>query len=151
MKKVECIHETLKHIRKVGTLMVQIINRAFERALVHDDSKLREPELTLFNRYTPKLKLTDYGSEEYYDILKKMAPALKYHYTSNSHHPEHYEKGIKDMNLVDILEMLCDWMASSERHDTGDIYKSLEHNQTRFGYSDDVKAILWNTIKYMGW
>ena len=31
------------------------------------------------------------------------------------------------------------------RHDDGDILKSIELNQERFGYSDEIKHILINT------
>lgn len=53
------------------------------------------------------------------------------------------------MTLIDLLEMLCDWKASSERHTDGDIYRSIEINQSRFGYSDELKTILKNTIDYL--
>ena len=50
------------------------------------------------------------------------------------------------MNLVDLLEMACDWMAAAERHADGDVLKSIEINQKRFGYSDELKRILLNTV-----
>ena len=53
------------------------------------------------------------------------------------------------MNLVDLIEMICDWKAASERHADGDIYKSIEINQKRFGYSDELKQILKNTIEIL--
>ena len=53
------------------------------------------------------------------------------------------------MNLIDLLEMICDWKASSERHADGDIFKSIEINQKRFGYSDDLKNILMNTATFL--
>jgi hypothetical protein len=37
-----------------------------------------------------------------------MAPALKHHYENNRHHPEHFKNNIDDMNLIDLIEMLCD-------------------------------------------
>lgn len=68
---------------------------------------------------------------------------------NNRHHPEHFVNGMNDMNLIDLIEMICDWKASSERHADGDIYKSIEINQKRFGYSDDVKSLLKNTVDYL--
>ena len=55
------------------------------------------------------------------------------------------------MNLIDVIEMLCDWKAATMRHADGDIKKSIEINQKRFGYSDELKAILLNTIEFMHW
>lgn len=57
----------------------------------------------------------------------------------------------KNMNLIDIIELIADWKAATMRHNTGDIMKSIEINQKRFGYSDDIKQLLINTIKDMGW
>jgi hypothetical protein len=50
------------------------------------------------------------------------------------------------MTLVDVMEMLVDWKAASERHDDGDIERSLEINEDRFGLSPQLVAILYNTI-----
>ena len=75
-----------------------------------------------------------------------MKPALDSHYADNPHHPEHYDNGIKDMDLVDLIEMICDWKSATLRHNDGDIYKSIELNQKRFGYSDELKQIFKNTV-----
>lgn len=50
------------------------------------------------------------------------------------------------MSKIDLLEMLCDWKAATLRHNDGDIRKSVEINQERFGYSDELKQILLNTL-----
>lgn len=56
------------------------------------------------------------------------------------------ELGISGMSLLDLVEMLCDWKAATLRHNDGDIRKSIEINQKRFGYSDELKRILLNTL-----
>jgi len=45
-----------------------------------------------------------------------MKPAIEHHYKNNRHHPEHFNNGIDEMNLVDLIELLCDWKAASERN-----------------------------------
>jgi hypothetical protein len=57
------------------------------------------------------------------------------------------EWGISGMTLLDLTEMLCDWKAATLRHNDGDIRKSIEINQKRFGYSDELKRILLNTLR----
>ena len=54
--------------------------------------------------------------------------------------------GLEGMNLLDLIEMLCDWKAATLRHNDGDMLKSLEINAKRFGYSDELKQIFKNTI-----
>lgn len=139
--------DTQKHIKRVANLIDKINYNLFLRSVNHDKSKLHTPEKKIFDEYTPKLKKTTYGSEEYNRYLKEMQIALSHHYKENSHHPEHYENGIRDMNLVDIVEMLCDWKAASERHENGSIKQSIEFNQKRFNYSDDLKQIFLNTLE----
>lgn len=144
--------ETLEHISEVQKKLLTIISKLQIRAFNHDKTKLLEPEKSIFDIYTPKLKETTYGSKEYEDNLKNMKNGLDHHYSKNRHHPEHFSKsanGLKYMNLIDITEMLCDWLAATKRHNDGNIYKSIEQNQKRFGYSDELKNILFNTIEMM--
>lgn len=61
------------------------------------------------------------------------------------------EFGISGMNLIDLIEMLCDWKAATIRHNDGDIRKSIAINQKRFGYSDEMKRFMLNTVESFGW
>lgn len=61
------------------------------------------------------------------------------------------ETGVNGMSILDILEMLCDWKAAGERYKVGNIAESLAHNRERFGLSDQLYAILENTVKELGW
>ncbi len=81
--------------------------------------------------------------------MAEMKPAIDHHNSANRHHPEHFEGGIHEMNLIDLLEMMCDWKAATLRHNDGDIMKSIEINQKRFGYSDELAAILRNTANWL--
>jgi hypothetical protein len=139
--------DTLKHINRVRINIGIVVWNLIRRAVSHDEAKLHAPEKDFFDEYTPKLAGSTYGSDEYKKYLKGLKPALDHHYALNRHHPEHFENGIRGMNLVDILEMFCDWYAATKRHNNGDIMKSIEINQTRFDYSDDLKAVFENTCK----
>ncbi len=146
MDKFETMVQTYEHKRQVSWNITNIIHDLLLKSLLHDDSKLESPEVEIFAEYTPKLASTTYGSDEYKGYLKEMQVALNHHYASNQHHPEFYSEGINGMTLVDLIEMICDWVAATMRHDDGDIYKSLEINQKRFGYSDELKQIFKNTV-----
>lgn len=143
--------DTKSHIRAVRTLMREMQGRLDERAWGHDDSKLESPEKELFDKYTPLLKGATYGSDRYKQYLKEMGVALEHHYMRNSHHPEHYANGVEDMSLLAIAEMFCDWKAATLRHADGDIMKSIELNQERFGLSNQLRRIFENTVKEMEW
>lgn len=140
---------TLAHIMRVRDLLNKMIIDLLDRGRKHDQSKLISPEVELFTEYTEKLATCTYGSDEYKTFLKEMAPALEHHYANNRHHPEHYPKGVNDMTLMDLVEMLCDWKASSERHNDGNILKSIEINMKRFEITPQLAGILTNTAKEM--
>lgn len=150
-KPYDSAQDVLEHIDRVKFYLDKIERCLHKRGIEHDKSKLSEPEKSIFDKLTPELKLLEYGSEEYKKSLEELKLALTHHYANNSHHPEYYVNGINGMNLLDILEMLCDWKASSERHITGNIEKSLKINKARFNISDQLYSILYNTAKEMGW
>jgi hypothetical protein len=138
--------ETYKHIHAVQGFLSRMIVDLLRRQQEHDQSKLASPEVEVFDEFTPKLADMTYGSDEYRACLAAMRPALDHHNAHNSHHPEHYPDGIRGMSLLDLLEMICDWKAASQRHADGDIRRSIEINQRRFGYSDELKQIFLNTL-----
>ena len=143
--------ETTKHILRVRDLLMEFREKLQQRGIDHDESKLQDPEKTGFDEMTAKLHGISYGSPEYKQMLADLKPSLDHHYANNSHHPENHENGLDGMDLLDIVEMLMDWKASTERHDDGDIHKSLEINKVRFKMSDQLYNILKNTIDNLNW
>lgn len=141
--------ETQKHISEVRRNIMLCIGELSERMTDHDQSKLEEPEASGFAKVTKNLKSLTYGSEEYKEQLKEMKPFLDYHYENNRHHPEFFINGIQGMTLIDILEMLMDWLAATKRHADGNIMESIIINQKRFGYSHELGHIFINTIEWI--
>ncbi len=139
--------ETLKHVNEVRSNIWTLIKELDERAKDHDASKFEEPERSVFAKNTPKLEVTEYGTPEYDDLLKEVQEAIDHHYSKNTHHPEHWPNGIEDMDLIDIVEMLCDWAAATKRNRNGNIHKSIERNQERFNISPQLSKIFENTVR----
>lgn len=138
--------ETIKHIHKVRELLYKMIEELDKRAREHDLSKLQSPEKEIFGEYTPELAKTEYNSPEYKELLKKVQVAIDHHYSKNSHHPQYYQNGINDMNLIDVLEMLCDWKAATERNKNGNIRTSIDQNAVRFNIDPQLIKVLHNTV-----
>lgn len=143
----KCLAETYKHIKRVGHFLGTFTTELLHRADVHDNSKLEEPELSGFALNTEKLGKVEYGSVEYKEMLKDLQPTIDHHYSRNRHHPEFHKDGINDMNLVDLIEMLSDWRAATERLRNGNIRKSIDVNAERYGLSPQLRRILENTVK----
>jgi hypothetical protein len=143
--------DTREHIETVRRLLGEAVGNLQYRRRVHDQSKLEEPELSVFNEYTPKLRDSTYGSDEYKQFLAEMGEGLRHHYAVNDHHPEHHPHGVKDMDLVQVIEMLADWKAATLRHADGDLARSIRQNADRFGYGEEFERLLVNTAKRFGW
>lgn len=145
--------ETYQHISHVRGYLLDCAVDLMRRAHEHDNSKLRPPEREAFDRSTARLKRLEYGSSEYEEARSELGGALGHHYAHNDHHPEHFAENfdppIAGMNLLQVLEMLCDWLAAVKRMENGSIYKSIELNQARFGYSDDFKLLLIRTVPFL--
>lgn len=174
-KEIQHVNSTLSHIREVQGYLQKCVGILMARATDHDASKFSEEEWPIFLEHTAQLKTLTYGSAEYKQALAEMKPALDHHYAENRHHPEHFARyecngcftkyllepsvcgqcgcsqftvrsDMTAMNLLDLLEMACDWLAATHRHADGDIARSIEQNQERFGYTDELKSILKNTV-----
>lgn len=145
----ECQVETQKHIETVRKYIRFMIDKIDMRGVKHDASKLESPEVEAFAEVTPKLASTTYGSEEYNSFLEKLKPALEHHYAANRHHPQHFVNGVNDMTLIDIIEMFCDWKASTFRQNDGNLLKSIETNAERFNFDGQLKQILINTARML--
>jgi len=135
------------HITNVGRVMNKLIADLEKRKIYHDASKLSEPERSCYDKYIPLLKEAKYGSPEYVEIRRNMQKeGLDHHYRVNRHHPEHFDNGVDDMTLVDLVEMFVDWKAASMRSDTGFI-EGLAGNKKRYKLSDQIYKIFKNTHK----
>ena len=132
--------EIQAHIENVRLNLAAFCEDLQKRAAVHDDSKLSEAELPIYEAVdaTPR---EAFGTPAYYERLGRLKPALDNHYRENDHHPEHYENGVSEMNLAALVEMFCDWRASSQ-----DMEKSVNHCCDRFDIPLMLRQIFLNSI-----
>ncbi|ACU73936.1 hypothetical protein Caci_5076 [Catenulispora acidiphila DSM 44928] len=155
--------DTLRHSLRVAELMGQPVKELMDRSVHHDLSKTREPERATYDQYVPRLRAAVYGSEEHAELVEAMGEGLRHHHAHNRHHPEHFPRGVHDMTLVDLIEMLADWKAATERtehadqsgegdqDERGDLAHTLELNCERFGIAPQLMEILANTARHHGW
>jgi len=146
--------DTLKHIHRVAELLTQISAILNKRGIDHDKSKFEEPEHSAY--IDPVWQLNggggqpkvEFGSPEYKEIMKVMAPGFKHHSEVNDHHAEHFqsEDPISEMTLMHLAEMLCDWISASERK-PNDPLMALEQLKKKFPVDPQVQALLKNTIE----
>ena len=147
MKPYDSTADTEAHIAQVAENMRLLAHMLVLRAESHDSSKLADPEKAVFDEVTPKLRGLTYGSAEYKASLAEMGEALRHHYAHNRHHPEHFADGMKGMTFVDLIEMFCDWCAATQRHEDGNIGKSIDTNMKRFGFGEVLASIMVGTAQ----
>jgi hypothetical protein len=142
--------KTYAHKIEVLKNMNIVINQLIKRAEIHDNSKLELQELNGFANWDYKLSSMEYDSKEYKEALKEMKEiCLDHHYAVNTHHPEHFNNGINDMDLIDIMEMLCDWLAAMKRSKYGTLKENMVKNKNKFNIDDQLYNILMNTINVL--
>ena len=140
------------HIARVRELMEEAIVQLGERALEHDESKFDPEELGPLEALDALIERegqAPFGTPEYVRRTAMLGPMLEHHYAHNSHHPEHFEQGVAGMTLLDVLEMLIDWKAASERGEESAM--NLTVACARFKIEPQLAAILYNTARHFGW
>lgn len=131
------------HKKDVMNLINLIIIELHNRKNVHDDSSLDPSEVEVLAYYSDFIKEDSYINEETLTYMKEIKNVLNIHFQKNRHHPEHFKNGIKDMNLIDIIEMLCDWKTTMAEDE--DIISVIKKNKKIYKFSDDLMNILINT------
>lgn len=143
-------HDTQVHIKDVQALIEMFCKEMTRRGQVHDASKLKSPEKEGFDKFIPIMKTKEYGSKEYQDAMQLMKETVRQHYEANSHHPEHYGlMGMHGMNLFDLIEMVMDWKAASDRRNDGQL--NLLASFERFNVDPMLRNIIKNTAEMLGW
>lgn len=142
--------DTRDHIEKVRSNLNDALHNLTKRAVLHDASKLEEPELSGYQGLSEALQGLTYGTPEHRAAFAPFKDIIAHHYAHNRHHPEHWHLGVTDMSLLDIIEMLADWKAANDRGG-GDFGHSIQVSVSRFGIGEQLHAILINTAKELGW
>ncbi len=147
-EKQMCFIESVeKHIQGVQAWIRVVCNELMKRSVTHDESKLTDAEIhKSYEAYWDKKdKEIKWGTPEYYKHCEEFQDIIDLHRQGNRHHPEFHANGIKDMDLIDVVEMFCDWRASGD-----DIDFSIEHNAKKYGIENSIlHEILKNTARRM--
>jgi hypothetical protein len=141
----DCTNDVMEHKRKVEYWMRRFWTQLENRAPIHDRSKLDDPEeKALFDKWVPELKVRTFGSDYYKQALDAMGEGVQKHYKANRHHPEHFKNGVDGMTLIDVVEMVSDWMAAAEAKN---VHVDLDHAAKRFGLSEQLVKIIANQLR----
>lgn len=133
------------HQHKVQRNIYLLCSKLIKRAEEHDKSKLQEPELTGWEEMDKEPR-SEYGTPEYFEKQEKYRWVFEHHYRNNRHHPEYWQGFLCEMDLIDVLEMICDWASFDNMTDL-DAIKIIEQQMDRFGFDGLLKNLILNTFK----
>lgn len=145
MEQIETEEYIKGHIFRVRRHIDTFIQLLIRRAENHDKSKLEEPELSWWKEMDKEPRYP-YGSEEYKQKIKRWNKVFKHHYQYNRHHPEHYEYGVSEMTLIDIVEMMCDWLGYKDTTTVTEALKVCDDQMARYNISEELRQIIFNTL-----
>lgn len=145
MEQIETEEYIKEHISRVRRHINTFIQLLIRRAENHDKSKLEEPELSWWKEMDKEPRYP-YGSEEYKQKIKRWDKVFKHHYKYNRHHPEHYEYGVSEMTLIDIVEMMCDWLGYKDTTIVTEALKVCDEQMARYDISEELRQIIFNTL-----
>lgn len=106
--------EVTKHKARVLKNITKTCKSLMWRGIKHDISRYRRVELDSF-----------FGN----------GADTKVHFEKNRHHPEYWDGTLREMGILDIIEMLCDWAAETEE---GSIMDVVDTNQVHYKYNDGL-------------
>ena len=147
----EVLTDTIMHVREVQDNLKDITNDIDKRGIVHDMSKFQEPEFSVFCETRPEFVNVNYGTPEYKAVCEKAKVAVDHHYENNRHHVAFHKDGIKDMNLLDVLEMLADWKAANKRSSDLSFEDSLPKCFENYKIDETLQNLIINTLKYLNY
>lgn len=145
MEQIETEEYIKGHISRVRRHINTFIQLLIRRAENHDKSKLEEPELSWWKEMDKEPRYP-YGSKEYKQKIKRWNKVFKHHYQYNRHHPEHYEYGVSEMTLIDIVEMMCDWLGYKDTTTVTEALKVCDEQMARYNISEELRQIIFNTL-----
>lgn len=145
MEQIETEEYIKGHISRVRMHINTFIQLLIRRAENHDKSKLEEPELSWWKEMDKEPRYP-YGSEEYKQKIKRWNKVFKHHYQYNRHHPEYYEYGVSEMTLIDIVEMMCDWLGYKDTATITEALKVCDEQMARYDISEELRQIIFNTL-----
>lgn len=147
--------DTRKHQQAVQSIMIAVAQKIIQRAVVHDASKLESPEREYYIDpvYTLTTEEVAYDSDRYKELVARMDKGWEHHRYTNDHHPEFFEPyavqtlndPVKAMDMFALIEMLCDWIAASQRKNNKPVL-ALAAMLKKYHVEEQLEAVLRNTL-----
>ena len=147
--------DTRKHQQIVSRLLIHAAQRLLKRAMVHDETKLHEPERSAYIEpvYALNTEEVPYGSDRYKELTAQMGKGWEHHKAFNDHHIEFFlpwavetlNDPIRQLDMFILLEMCCDWIAAAQRrgNEPGLALKAMAE---KYPMDEQLQQLIRNTL-----
>lgn len=127
--------------------MNRIASDIRRRAMRHDNSKQSGLELTLGQAHM--------NFHDSWGLTNRVAPnemmsAIAHHHVENDHHPEHFTNGMKDMNIQQLAEMVCDIITTAKENSINEesLQQFVETKLSEtYNIGEPLRSIIINTAR----
>lgn len=141
------IESVLLHKARVKKWATKFTHLLLARAELHDDSKLKEPELTGW-RMMDSEPWYRYGTPDYFDKVRRYHWLMELHWGQNRHHPEYWDlhPEWQDKDLLDICEMMIDWLSYKDVISVSEAIELVDKQTKRYNFSEELSDLMKNTL-----
>lgn len=139
-KETVALRQVIENVKVVKHLLASVQVELISRQLNHDNSKLENPE---WNRVLYK-----YDKEEFPMSEEDLEIAKHHHYAHNRHHPERFKNGLNDMHIVDIIELIIDWIGDAYT-DNEDVEQAIKRKAEKYNIDPQLLSIFLNTADWI--
>lgn len=148
-KPIQYLEDLTAHKHLVSESLGDMMRDLLKRAETHDNSKYSHEERDIYEQVTPLFQGVKYGTPEHEVVKAKLGPALDHHYQHNDHHPEHFENGIAQMDIMQLCEMVADWYAAIRRDPNAHFEESLQKLKDKYHLHPQLFSIITNTVLWL--
>ena len=141
-----------RHKARVRYWMTQFAEALLERADHHDDSKLKEPEISMWREMDkePRYPYSEDPESDYQKKLRKYKPVFEQHWRNNRHHWEFFQMGLDPFGpeILDLIELICDQLLGYKFNVSYlEAMKDCQRLKTKFGLSEELTTLIENTVR----
>jgi hypothetical protein len=110
--------DIMLHKEKVSLNIKRIMDELYGRQLSHDNDKIvNDAIFEPYDKYSDRLRSLKFGSVEYNQLLNnELSEAIDIHSQNRHHFNSNQYKQEYHIDLVDLLEHICDVRAALERN-----------------------------------
>jgi hypothetical protein len=139
----------LNHQGQVRSRLRALARELEKRADLHDLSKFKADEFEGFVEINQIARKYPFGSPEYKASISGNQ-TVDLHFSRNRHHPEYHANGIRDMNFIDFVEMVVDWLGATATYGTGTFEDALKKQIERFDLQPDELHLIRLIARWFG-